>query len=46
MNMSKVVIELEFDKDYSPSDQELKLKVYDYLNDLMSDGTLHYTIEE
>lgn len=46
MNMSKVVIELEFDKDYMPSDQELKQEVYDYLGELMSDGTLHYTIEE
>jgi hypothetical protein len=46
MNMSKVVIELEFDKDYMPNDQELKQEVYDYLEELMSDGALHYTIEE
>jgi len=46
MNMSKVVIELEFDKDYMPSDSELKLEVYDYLQELMSDGSLCYTIEE
>lgn len=44
--MSKVVIELEFDKDYMPSDSELKLEVYDYLQELISDDTLHYTIEE
>lgn len=47
MNMSKVVIELEFEHDdFNADPNTLKEAVYDYLQELMSDGSLCYTIEE
>lgn len=44
--MSKVVIELEFDQAYMTTDEEAKVEIYNHLQELMSDGSLCYTIEE
>ena len=42
--MAKVIIELEFDNACEPSRKVLNCDVYDYLEELIEDESLDYTV--
>ena len=44
--MSKILIELEFDRFDFESEEQIKKAVYDYLTELINDDSLDYQIED
>ena len=44
--MTKVIIELEFDRDDFANEKELKEDIYRYLREMIDDDNLDYEIED